>query len=124
MSESSCFDPSRRRWLQRGSLTLTAALGTAAGASWLWPARSAFAADYRALVCIYLFGGNDSFNMLVPRSASAYATYSAARPARRSAGLSGVKVSVLTPCGTTAMPSGSMPPSTSRSRDQRARRAA
>ncbi len=24
--------------------------------------------DYRALVCVFLFGGNDSFNMLVPRS--------------------------------------------------------
>ena len=24
--------------------------------------------DYRALVCVFMFGGNDSFNMLVPRS--------------------------------------------------------
>ena len=24
--------------------------------------------DYRALVCIFLFGGNDSFNMLVPNT--------------------------------------------------------
>lgn len=37
--------------------------------------------DYRALVCVYLFGGNDSFNMVVPRSAAAYANYQAARPA-------------------------------------------
>ena len=36
---------------------------------------------YKALVCVYLFGGNDSFNMVVPRTASAYATYQAARPA-------------------------------------------
>ncbi|MCW5553726.1 MAG: DUF1501 domain-containing protein [Verrucomicrobiae bacterium] len=35
--------------------------------------------EYRALVCILLAGGNDSFNMLVPREASAYATYQAAR---------------------------------------------
>lgn len=35
--------------------------------------------DYRALVCIFLSGGNDSFNMLVPREASAYATYQATR---------------------------------------------
>lgn len=36
---------------------------------------------YKALVCIYLFGGNDSFNMVVPRTTSAYATYQSARPA-------------------------------------------
>src|SRR5436190_23289955 len=35
--------------------------------------------EYRALVCILLAGGNDSFNMLVPREASAYATYQASR---------------------------------------------
>jgi uncharacterized protein (DUF1501 family) len=37
--------------------------------------------DYRALVCLYMDGGNDSFNMLVPRDASHYATYSATRAA-------------------------------------------
>jgi uncharacterized protein (DUF1501 family) len=35
--------------------------------------------DYRALVCVFLYGGNDAFNMLVPRSASQYATYAASR---------------------------------------------
>ena len=35
--------------------------------------------DYRALVCIFLAGGNDSFNMLVPREPGAYAQYTAAR---------------------------------------------
>ncbi len=37
------------------------------------------AGEYRALVCLFLAGGNDSFNMLVPREASAYAQYTAAR---------------------------------------------
>lgn len=37
------------------------------------------AGEYRALVCILLAGGNDSFNMLVPREASAYATYQSSR---------------------------------------------
>ncbi len=36
-------------------------------------------ADYRALVCILLAGGNDSFNMLVPVDADQYAEYSAVR---------------------------------------------
>ena len=35
--------------------------------------------EYRALVCLFLQGGNDSFNMLVPRDPAAYATYQAAR---------------------------------------------
>ncbi len=35
--------------------------------------------DYRALVCVFLFGGADMFNLFVPRSASEYATYSASR---------------------------------------------
>jgi uncharacterized protein (DUF1501 family) len=35
--------------------------------------------DYRALVCVFLYGGNDSFNMLLPRDNSHYNTYSATR---------------------------------------------
>ena len=35
--------------------------------------------DYRALVCVFLYGGNDAFNMLVPRSQSEYDTYSETR---------------------------------------------
>ena len=35
--------------------------------------------DYRALVCVFLFGGNDSFNMVVPRSDLEYNEYAAAR---------------------------------------------
>ena len=35
--------------------------------------------DYRALVCVFLAGGNDSFNMLVPNDATGYAEYAAAR---------------------------------------------
>ena len=28
--------------------------------------------DYRALVCVFLFGGNDSFNMVVPNTTAEY----------------------------------------------------
>lgn len=35
--------------------------------------------EYRALVCLFLSGGNDSYNMLVPRESSAYAQYQATR---------------------------------------------
>ena len=35
--------------------------------------------DYKALVCLFLNGGNDSFNMLVPRQQSAYNEYEQVR---------------------------------------------
>lgn len=35
--------------------------------------------EYKALVCILLAGGNDSFNMLAPRNGSHYTEYAAAR---------------------------------------------
>ena len=35
--------------------------------------------DYRALVCILLAGGNDSFNMVVPTTGEPYSAYSATR---------------------------------------------
>lgn len=35
--------------------------------------------DYRALVCVYLYGGNDGFNMMVPTGSAGYAEYQAAR---------------------------------------------
>lgn len=35
--------------------------------------------DYKALVCIMLEGGNDSFNMLIPTNPTAYNTYSEVR---------------------------------------------
>jgi uncharacterized protein (DUF1501 family) len=42
---------------------------------------NAFAAsgDYRALVCVFLYGGNDANNLVIPRSPSEYALYAAAR---------------------------------------------
>ncbi|MEM7335995.1 MAG: twin-arginine translocation signal domain-containing protein, partial [Chloroflexota bacterium] len=35
--------------------------------------------DYKALVCIFLAGGNDSFNMLVPRGNEEYTEYATIR---------------------------------------------
>ncbi|PCI60603.1 MAG: hypothetical protein COB35_08645 [Gammaproteobacteria bacterium] len=37
--------------------------------------------DYKALVCIFLHGGNDSFNMLVPTANAEYQTYQSIRQA-------------------------------------------
>lgn len=35
--------------------------------------------DYRALVCVFLYGGNDAFNMLVPRSLAEHGRYAETR---------------------------------------------
>ena len=35
--------------------------------------------DYRALVCVFLFGGNDSYNMLVPNTSAEYQAYATSR---------------------------------------------
>ena len=35
--------------------------------------------DYRALVCVFLYGGNDAFNMLVPHSLGEHTTYADTR---------------------------------------------
>src|ERR1700724_824493 len=35
--------------------------------------------EFRALVCLFLYGGNDANNMIVPRDNTNYASYAAAR---------------------------------------------
>ncbi len=35
--------------------------------------------DYKAIVCLFLNGGNDSFNMLMPRNQTAHDQYRIAR---------------------------------------------
>lgn len=57
----------------RGVVAGLGALGTASLVS------AAPTMGYRALVCIYLFGGNDAFNLIVPMDGSGYQLYKAAR---------------------------------------------
>jgi uncharacterized protein (DUF1501 family) len=37
--------------------------------------------DYKALVCVFLFGGNDGNNTVIPMDSAGYAQYASARPA-------------------------------------------
>lgn len=71
---------SRRNFLQKTTL-LAAATGL--GRIGLLNARAqsvpSGAADYKALVCVFMLGGNDGHNMLVPLSGPALAAYQAAR---------------------------------------------
>lgn len=42
-------------------------------------AATADTSGYKALVCLYMAGGNDGFNTIVPRTATGYTTYAATR---------------------------------------------
>lgn len=65
----------RRQWL-KSSLGL-ASLGT--GLSWLSVGDAFAQSDYKALVCIMLYGGNDGLNTIVPVDAARYGQYSGVR---------------------------------------------
>jgi uncharacterized protein (DUF1501 family) len=81
--------PSRRQFLQN-----SAALASAAGAlPWLGglgrmqdAMAQSTATDYRALVCVFLAGGNDAHNTVIPTDAVSWRCYTATRdPAVRAA---------------------------------------
>ena len=83
--------PSRRKFLKQlgvgcahvGATTLLSGItnmgllnaAATANQSWLNPNAN----DYKAIVCVLLSGGNDSFNMLVPRNQNSYDEYAASR---------------------------------------------
>jgi uncharacterized protein (DUF1501 family) len=65
----------RREWLQQ-----VGAAGALLGMGRHASAQPASTGDYKALVCVFLFGGNDGNNMVVPLG-DAYAAYAKARSA-------------------------------------------
>jgi uncharacterized protein (DUF1501 family) len=82
MSHKPDTNPSRRAFLKRASALSIAgaaapwALNLAAMAD----ASAAGATDYKAMVCIFLYGGNDYANTVVPYDAPSYNTYQSMRP--------------------------------------------
>ena len=72
---------SRRKFLLgAGALGATSALGTIEGLGLMRAlAQSAPANDYKALVCLFLGGGNDGNNLVIPRDDAQYNLYSSAR---------------------------------------------
>lgn len=66
----------RRTFLQHaGALAGMSALGQLGALA----AHSATASDYKALVCIFLYGGNDSNNTIIPLDSAGYANYAQTR---------------------------------------------
>ncbi len=81
-------DPSRRAFLQTASRM--SLLGTAAPFALNLAAMGAASAqsvsDYKALVCVFLFGGNDQTNTVIPFDTAEFAAYTNARPSIARAG--------------------------------------
>ena len=73
---------SRREFLKRSSALSVA--GTAApwavSLAALGEAAAATATDYKAIVCVFLYGGNDYGNTVIPYDTPNYALYQALRP--------------------------------------------
>jgi uncharacterized protein (DUF1501 family) len=66
----------RRAFMQHaGALMGTTAFGQLGA----FAAHAAGASDYKALVCIFLYGGNDTNNMIVPLDSAGYANYAQTR---------------------------------------------
>lgn len=72
----------RRRFVQRAAALSTGALAARLlplGALAAAPARAASGEDYKALVCVFLFGGVDGNSVVVPMDSSGYGRYAAVR---------------------------------------------
>jgi len=73
---------SRRAFLQRASMLSIAGAATpwALNLAAFGEAAAASATDYKALVCVFLHGGNDNANTVVPYDAASHAAYETMRP--------------------------------------------
>ena len=97
----------RREWLrQAGALTAgglaarlapLAALGLGAEAQ----AQSVPASDYKALVCVFLYGGLDGNSVVVPYDSAGYAQYASVRPVASGLNIAQGELLPIQPAGTT-----------------------
>lgn len=73
---------SRRLFMrQAGALSLVAGAGAPLALNLLAAGSAAAqsAGDYRAIVCLFMFGGNDAYNMVLPTDSASWAAYTAMR---------------------------------------------
>jgi uncharacterized protein (DUF1501 family) len=78
------YAPTRRTFIRQAAcaaLTTSGLLNTIFDLRRLSAAPITLAADYKALVCLFLYGGNDANNVIVPHDTTGYASYAAARGA-------------------------------------------
>src|SRR5579885_1654372 len=67
---------SRREWIRVGAASIGSLALRPFG---LLPALAQAGPQYRALVCVFLFGGNDSNNTVIPMNDEAYRAYLSVR---------------------------------------------
>lgn len=72
---------SRRAFLKRGSALIAAGVTSpiAINLAAISEATAATASDYKAIVCIFMYGGNDNYNTIVPYDTAGYNTYRSLR---------------------------------------------
>lgn len=74
------YETTRRTFIRQAAC---AALGTTGLISTIFDLRkinaAALTGDYKALVCLFLFGGNDANNVLIPTDTTSYNSYASAR---------------------------------------------
>ena len=82
MKNSTTMNASRRAFLQRASAMSIAGVATpwAINLAAMAEASAATASDYKAIVCVFLYGGNDYGNTLVPYDTTNYNAYQQLRP--------------------------------------------
>ena len=82
MKNNSSTNASRRAFLQRASALSVAGVAApwALNLAALAEASASTATDYKAIVCVFLYGGNDYGNTLVPYDTSNYNAYQQQRP--------------------------------------------
>ena len=76
------YAPTRRTFIRQAAcaaLTTSGLLNTIFDLRRLSAASIPAGSDYKALVCLFLFGGNDANNVIVPHDPSGYASYATAR---------------------------------------------
>lgn len=79
MNRTTRHDAGRRAFLRRGAGLAAGALAGAAGLPVMLGSRHAHAADYKALVCVFQYGGSDGMNMIVPTDTTRHGQYAAVR---------------------------------------------
>ena len=82
MKQATSIDASRRLFLRQAGAPVALTGAGAPLALNLLAAGSAAAqsaSDYKALVCVFLFGGNDAYNMVLPTDAASWSAYTTTR---------------------------------------------
>jgi uncharacterized protein (DUF1501 family) len=88
--------------LQAGALTaggLASRLAPISALGFAAQANAQAASDYKALVCVFLYGGVDGNNLVVPNDSAGYAQYSAVRPPASGVNLTQAQLLPIQPAG-------------------------